>query len=119
MLNVPYQCADGITYTVTICKPYRADQWCETVEKQNGNLVTTMDSAWSQMTGRLKGCSVTPAPRDPGSPASLSASRQIRSRPSIRHHLFKEFPTVDQIMTQVKEHRARQDTANRQLSALA
>src|SRR5580692_990038 len=55
VLNVPYVCANGLTYTVTTCKPYRADQWCETVEKQNGNVVTTMDSAWTQMTGRLAG----------------------------------------------------------------
>src|SRR5580658_2481804 len=56
ILNSPYVCANGITYTVTTCKPYRADQWCETTEMQNRNLVTTMDSAWSQMTGRLAGC---------------------------------------------------------------
>ena len=61
VLNSPYVCANGLTYTVTVCKPYRADQWCETVEKQNGNVVTTMDSAWSQMTGRLKGCTVAAA----------------------------------------------------------
>jgi hypothetical protein len=27
VLNVPYRCSNGITYTVTICKPFGADQW--------------------------------------------------------------------------------------------
>ncbi len=114
VLNTPYVCANGITYTVTICKPYRADQWCETVEKQNGNLVTTMDSAWSQMTGRLKGCTVTPTPASPAptAPPASSNSQQTFNPPYL-----KEFPTVDQIMAQVKGSSA-QDTANRQLSAL-
>jgi len=114
VLNVPYQCANGITYTVTTCKPYRADQWCDTVEKQNGNLVTTMDSAWSQMTGRLKGCTVTPPSATPAAPSAPSpASTQQTFNPAY----LKEFPTVDQIMAQVKGLSA-QDTANRQLSAL-
>ena len=60
-INVPYRCANGITYTVLNCKPFRADQWCRTTEEQNGNLVTTMDSAWSSMTGRLQGCTTAPA----------------------------------------------------------
>ena len=59
-INVPYRCANGITYTVLNCKPYRADQWCRTTEEQNGNLVTTFDSSWSSMTGRLQGCTTTP-----------------------------------------------------------
>jgi len=122
VLNSPYVCANGLTYTVTTCKPYRADQWCETVEKQNGNLVTTMDSAWSQMTGRLKGCTVAAAPAAPATPAAnpapasssqpFGAAQQAFNPPYLR-----EFPTVDQIMAEVKGSSA-QDTANRQLSAL-
>ena len=116
VLNSPYVCANGLTYIVTACKPYRADQWCETVEKQNGNVVTTMDSAWSQMTGRLKGCSVAAAPAPNPAPASPSqpsdATQQTFNPPYL-----KEFPTVDQIMAQVKGSSA-QDTANRQLSAM-
>jgi hypothetical protein len=73
-----------------------------------------MDSAWSQMTGRLAGCTVKPpsaSPAAPGPPAS--ASTQQTFNPAY----LKEFPTVDQIMAQVKGSSA-QDTANRQLSAL-
>jgi len=117
VLNVPYQCANGITYTVTICKPYRADQWCETVEKQNGNLVTTMDSAWSQMTGRLKGCTVTPPSATPAAPTPAASQPPANSQQTLNPPYLKEFPTVDQIMAQVKGSSA-QDTANRQLSAL-
>jgi hypothetical protein len=114
VLNVPYVCANGLTYTVTTCKPYRADQWCETVEKQNGNAVTTMDSAWSQMTGRLAGCKVAPPPTAPTAPsAPAAASAQQAFNPPY----LKEFPTVDQIMAQLKGSSA-QDTANRQLSAM-
>src|SRR5208283_174869 len=54
ILNSPYVCANGITYTVSACKPFGADQWCETTETQNGRLVTKMDSSWSSMTGRLR-----------------------------------------------------------------
>jgi hypothetical protein len=114
VLNVPYICANGLTYTVTTCKPYRADQWCETVEKQNGNVVTTMDSAWSQMTGRLAGCTVKPPS---ASPAAASAPAAATTQQTFNPAYLKEFPTVDQIMAQVKGSSA-QDTANRQLSAL-
>ncbi len=112
VLNTPYVCANGLTYTVTTCKPYRADQWCETVEKQNGNVVTTMDSAWSQMTGRLAGCTVAPPPTSPAAPAAPAAAQTTFNPPYL-----KEFPTVDQIMAQIKGSSA-QDTANRQLSAM-
>jgi hypothetical protein len=111
VLNVPYVCANGLTYTVTTCKPYRADQWCETVEKQNGNVVTTMDSAWSQMTGRLAGCTAAPPPTSPAAPAATNAQQ------TFNPPYLKEFPTVDQIMAQIKGSTA-QDTANRQASAM-
>ena len=83
VLNAPYQCANGITYTVTVCKPFGAtDQWCETIERQNGNLVTAMDSSWSSMTGRLKGCTVPrPRPqvlRPPLRPLPIHSRRSIR-----------------------------------------
>jgi hypothetical protein len=113
VLNAPYVCANGLTYTVTTCKPYRADQWCETVEKQNGNFVTAMDSAWSQMTGRLKGCTVTPTPANPAPPSPSPASS---TQKTFNPPYLKEFPTVDQIMAKVKGSSA-QDTANRELSA--
>jgi hypothetical protein len=61
VLNTPYRCANGITYTVTVCKPYRADQWCQWTEQQNGQVVTTVNSSWSSMTGRLQGCTIASA----------------------------------------------------------
>ncbi len=119
VLNTPYVCANGITYTVTVCKPYRADQWCETVEKQNGNLVTTMDSSWSSMTGRLAGCKVAA----PSTSSSANPSSATQPQPSgatqqaLNPPYLKEFPSVDQIMVQLKGSSA-QDTAYRQLTAL-
>jgi len=119
VLNSPYVCANGITYTVTVCKPFGADQWCETTEKQNGNLVTSMDSTWSSMTGRLKGCTNAanskPSSGTPGAgapPQSAAVGQQALNPPYL-----KEFPSVDQIMTQVKGS-SPQDTAYRQLTAL-
>lgn len=114
VLNTPYQCANGITYTVTVCKPFGAtDQWCETIERQNGNLVTAMDSSWSSMTGRLKGCTVaTPAPATPPAPQPPANSQQTFNPPYL-----KEFPTTDQIMAQIKGS-SPIDTANRQASAM-
>jgi len=121
ILNSPYVCANGITYTVTTCKPYRADQWCETTEMQNRNLVTTMDSAWSQMTGRLAGCTnaanAKPAATAASSSSSTAAQPAAAGRQSFNPPYLKEFPTVDQIMAQLKGSSA-QDTAYRQLSAL-
>ena len=40
VLNVPYVCANGLTYTVTKCSPWRTDQMCQYSEFQNGNHVT-------------------------------------------------------------------------------
>lgn len=119
VLNSPYICPNGLTYTVTTCKPYRADQWCETVEKQNGNLVTTMDSAWTQMTGRLAGCKVA-APAQPAQGAAAppaAAPSAANAQQTFNPPYLKEFPTPDQVMAQVKGSSA-QDTAYRQLTAL-
>ena len=69
-LNVPYRCANGLTYTILSCKPYRADQWCEWREEQNGNLVTNAMSAWSSMTGRLQGCTTDAAAANPSTQAA-------------------------------------------------
>ncbi len=121
ILNSPYVCANGLSFTVTTCKPYRADQWCETVEKQNGNVVTTMDSAWTQMTGRLAGCTnagnAKPGTTAPSSAPSAATRASTTAQQSFNPPYLKEFPTVDQIMAQIKGANA-QDTANRQLSAL-
>lgn len=123
ILNSPYVCPNGLTYTVTTCKPYRTDQWCETVEKQNGNLVTTMDSAWSSMTGRLQGCTnagstTNSTANTPGiapstsAPAPASGTAQQTFNPPY----LKEFPTVDQVLARLKGTDSK-DTANRQMGA--
>lgn len=124
ILNSPYVCPNGITYTVTTCKPYRVDQWCETVEKQNGNLVTSMDSAWSSMTGRLRGC--TNAASTASSSANTSGAATSRAstatmasggtQQTLNPPYLKEFPTVDQVMAQMKGIDGK-DTANRQMGA--
>lgn len=114
VLNSPYVCANGLTYTVTACKPFGADQWCEWTEKQNGQLVTTVDSSWSSLAGRLKGCTVAAAPVTPAASATPAAANPQQT---FNPPYLKEFPTVDQIMTQLQGSSAR-DTANLQLSAL-
>ena len=81
-LNTPYRCANGITYTVLNCKPYRADQWCRTTEEQNGNLVTTFDSAWTSMTGRLQGCTTAPVSAQQGQPTA-GAATSIAGAPKL------------------------------------
>ena len=81
-LNTPYRCANGITYTVLNCKPYRADQWCRTTEEQNGNLVTTFDSAWTSMTGRLQGCTTAAVAAQQGQPTA-GAATSIAGAPQL------------------------------------
>jgi hypothetical protein len=121
ILNSPYVCPNGIAYTVSICKPFGADQWCETTETQNGSLVTKMDSSWSSMTGRLQGCtnaaSGKPAGTAPSTTASAPAQPAGGAQQSLNPPYLKEFPTVDQIKAQLKGSSA-QDTAYRQLTAL-
>lgn len=119
VLNTPYRCANGITYTVTICKPFGADQWCQWTEQQNGQLVTTVNSTWSSMTGRLQGCTVAPAATGTGTKAPGAAPTQppTGTQQTFNPPYLKEFPTVDQIMVQLKGSSA-QDTAYRQLTAL-
>jgi len=118
ILNSPYVCANGITYTVTVCKPFGADQWCETDEKQNGNLVTGMNSAWSSMTGRLKGCTNSGnANAKPGNAPAAPAQPSTAPQQAYNPPYLKEFPTVDQIKAQLQGTSV-QDTAYRQMSAL-
>lgn len=112
VLNTPYRCANGLTYTVITCKPFGAtDQWCQWNEEQNGQLITPGLSAWSSMTGRLQGCTVAPPTPTPAPPAASQAPTG-----PLNPAYLKEFPTVDQILTQLKGANT-QDTAYRQLSA--
>lgn len=114
VLNVPYVCANGMTYTLSVCKPWHAnDWWCEETEKQNGQVVNTADRSWSSMAGLLQGCTTAPKPTTPLASPQPSAAAQTTFNPPY----LKEFPTVDQIMAQLKGSSA-QDTANRQLSAM-
>ena len=103
-----------MTYTVSVCKPWHAnDWWCEETEKQNGQVVNTADRSWSSMAGLLQGCTTAPKPSAPAASPQPSAAAQTTFNPPY----LKEFPTVDQIMAQLKGSSA-QDTANRQLSAM-
>ena len=84
-INTPYRCANGITYTVLNCKPYRADQWCRTTEEQNGNLVTTFDSAWTSMTGRLQGCTTAAVAAPQSAAAASSQPASGAPQPGVYH----------------------------------
>lgn len=117
VLNTPYRCANGITYTVTVCKPYRADQWCQWTEQQNGQTVTTVNSTWSSMTGRLQGCTVAPPAASPAPNAAKPSASPAPTQQSFNPPYLREFPTVDQIKSRIKGSSA-QDTAFRQLTAL-
>ncbi|HSU18252.1 MAG TPA: hypothetical protein VLI45_00785 [Acidobacteriaceae bacterium] len=87
-INVPYRCANGLTYTVLACKPYRADQWCTWKQEQNGNLVTTANSAWTSMTGRLQGCT-TAGPAADAAPAGAG-------------DYTSDLPSVDRVKAEIK-----------------
>ncbi len=114
VLNTPYVCPNGMTYTVSVCKPLHPnDWWCEETEKQNGQVVNTADRSWSSMAGLLQGCTTAPKPSTPAASPQPSGAAQTTFNPPY----LKEFPTVAQIMAQMKGSSA-QDTANRQLSAM-
>ena len=117
-INVPYRCANGITYTILVCKPYRADQWCQWREDQNGQTVTTVNSTWSSMTGRLQGCAVVAAPASLGTNAAPPPLTQaaVGSQQVLNPPYLKEFPSVDQVMAQTKGSDAK-DTLNRQMAS--
>ncbi len=120
VLNSPYVCANGMSYTVTTCKPWGTNQMCQYSEFKNGNHVTDAVTLWTQMTGLLQGCTVAAAPASPApprAPASGPSQPAGSTQQTFNPPYLKEFPTVDQIMAQVKGSSA-QDTANRQLSAL-
>lgn len=114
-MNVPYRCANGITYTILVCKPFGADQWCQWREDQNGQTVTMVNSTWSSMTGRLQGCTVAAAQASPAANAALP-SQPAGGAQALNPPYLKEFPTVDQVMVQMKGTDAK-DTLNRQMGA--
>jgi hypothetical protein len=107
-INVPYHCANGITYTILECKPYGNGQMCTWREEQNGQIVVTANSLRSQMSGRLQGCTVGAAPKN--------AAPQAGGSQNLNPPYMKEFPTVDQVLSKLKGSDAA-DTINRQLGA--
>ena len=116
-INVPYRCANGITYTILLCKPYGSDQFCQWREDQNGHTVTTVNSTWSAMTGRLQGCTVAATPASAGTkPTQPAPSQAAGSQQSFNPPYLKEFPSVDQVMAQMKGTDAK-DTLNRQMAS--
>ena len=116
-INVPYRCANGISYTILNCKPYRNDQSCTWREEQNGREVVTAVSLASQMTGRLQGCTVPSAakPATSQSPAPQPAASTGTSQP-LNPAYLKEFPTVDQVLAKLTGTDAN-DTTNLHLGA--
>jgi hypothetical protein len=117
ILNSPYVCANGLSYTVTACKPYRSDSWCSWDQYQNGQFIHSVNSSWTSMTGRLAGCT-NAAAGSTGQQQSPTAN--AAAAPSAPHPLspdyMKEFPSAAQVMAQIKGNSA-QDTAYRQLGA--
>ena len=127
VLNEPYRCANGHTFTILKCVPYRADQWCTWREvDQNGVEVVTANSAWTQMAGRMAGCTVAaaakpaaPAPSSPAPGGNTPAGTAPASAPTgpLNPPYLKSFPTSAQLTAQLKGSSA-EDTTNLQLGAL-
>ena len=117
-INVPYRCANGITYTILLCKPFGADQFCQWREDQSGQTVMTVNSTWSAMTGRLQGCTVAASPASAGTKPAQAAPGQASggNQQALNPPYLKEFPTVDQVMAQTKGTDAK-DTLNRQMAS--
>ncbi len=69
-------------------------------DDKNGNPVTTMNSLWTQMTGRLAGCTLanSTAPAATSATASVPAKSGVALNPAY----LNQFPSVDQVMSQLK-----------------
>jgi hypothetical protein len=119
VLNKPYRCTSGLSYMILECKPYGNNQMCTYREDdKNGNPVTTMNSLWTQMTGRLAGCTVAdstpPAAIKPSTPSAASAPTRSGA---LNPAYLNQFPSVDQVISQLKGTDAK-DTTNLQLGTL-
>jgi hypothetical protein len=119
VLNKPYRCAsNGHTFTILNCNPWKTDQMCTYREDdQNGRQVNAATSLWTQMAGRMAGCTLV----DNSKPAAAS-SPQTASPPQIKSGALNpaylnQFPSVDQVMSQLKGTDA-QDTTNLELGTL-
>ncbi|HET9400647.1 MAG TPA: hypothetical protein VFO34_06825, partial [Candidatus Acidoferrales bacterium] len=114
VLNQPYHCANGHTFTIVKCVPYRADQWCNWHENdERGQEVMNVNSTWTSMGGRLAGCTVA----NPAKPSTLSGGGSAAPSGPLNPAYLKPFPTSTQLLAQLKGSSA-QDTTNLQLGAL-
>lgn len=134
LLNVPYKCPDGRSFTFLSCTPVKTDQWCTSRWEQNGQLITTANSYYSSMTGRMAGC--TPATPNQTASTSGTTSKTAATTPpaaaapsqtaapqfpapgtALNPAYLKDFPSPDQIMAKVKGSSA-SDTTVRQIATL-
>jgi hypothetical protein len=122
ILNKPYRCTSGLSYTLLECKPYGNNQMCTYLEDdKNGHPVTTANTLWTQMAGLLAGCTVADSTNGATKPAATSApapsSLQTKSGAAINPAYLAQFPSVDQVMSQLKGTDAK-DTTNLELGTL-
>ena len=114
VLNQPYRCANGHTFTIEKCVPYRADQWCNWHENdERGQEVMNVNSTWTSMGGRLAGCTVPSAAKT----STSSGGGSVAPSGPLNPPYLKPFPTSVQLITQLKGTSAA-DTTNLQLGAL-
>src|SRR5690242_487865 len=114
VLNQPYHCANGHTFTIVKCVPYRADQWCSWHENdEHGQEVMNVNSTWTSMGGRLSGCTVASSAK----PSTPSSSGSAAPSGPLNPAYLKPFPTSAQLIARLKGS-SPQDTTNLQLGAL-
>ncbi|MGI9101465.1 MAG: hypothetical protein ACR2IF_03380 [Terriglobales bacterium] len=105
-INVPYRCADGTTYTITACNPWKNTQVCTWREEKNGQLIVEANSVRTQMYGRLRPCP----------PQKPNTSQAAQSGP-LNPAYLAELPSPDGVMKEIQGSDAT-DTLNRQMGAM-
>lgn len=112
VLNKPYRCAgNGHTFTILNCNPWKTDQMCSYREDdQNGGQVNAATSLWTQMAGRMAGCTLAATSAPAASPSQTKSG-------ALNPAYLNQFPSVDQIMSQLKGTNA-QDTTYLELGTL-
>ena len=103
-MNVPYRCADGTTYTIEVCKPWKYTQICTWRTEKNGQLISEANTIRTQLYGYLRPCPVQKA--GPGS----------QSGP-LNPAYLAEFPSPDRVTKEMQGKDA-SDTLNRQMGAM-
>jgi hypothetical protein len=126
ILNKPYRCAsNGHAFTILNCNPWKTDQMCTYREDdQSGRQVNSAVSLWTQMAGLMAGCTVaatkpaTPNATAASSPQTASSARTTSSpkinSSAVNPAYLAQFPSVDQVMSQLKGTDAK-DTTNLEL----